>query len=109
MEENNLYCNECSLTFNNESEYNTHLSNVHKKTNEQIDGDTNVVKLETKYSTKSSGGFDFSTSTSSQIDQLGKNKKPNKCLICDYSCNQKGTLKIHIESVHEDTLENGIL
>ena len=37
------------------------------------------------------------------IESVHEKEMPNKCLICDFNCSQKGNSKVHTESVHEKT------
>ena len=44
----------------------------------------------------------FHNSARTHVMSVHERKKPYKCLICDYSCFEKGTLKKHIHNVHEE-------
>ena len=95
-----LYCDKCSLEFDNKIVYDIHLSFVHKISG-KVETDEKTIEIKDE-DIGSAFQSDIKKPKQNIVNLVHVEKKPNKCSICDYNYSQKGSLKIHIQSVHEE-------
>ena len=108
----NLFCELCSLQFDKKAVYDIHMSFVHKigikakGENESMGQDDNSENNQNSYNLNypikkdletpincsiCQGNFSTKGSLKSHIDDVHNGKKPHKCSKCDCSYSQKGT------------------
>ena len=83
---NNIPCGKCSLQFGNRTVLNIHMRLVH-----QFEAKSMKTEDEIREKTYSTPEY---KSTS--------DKKEYECVMCDFKFPEKGSLKRHIECVHEN-------
>ena len=124
-----LYCFQCSLQFEKNSNYDMHLLIIHNYKNgagslstlikdepEEFETSSNIQSKQTgdrkltksvisankgKKSFKCDKSFAGNDTKDKHVSSVHRRKKPFQCKTCDFSSSQKSSLNVHVASVHE--------
>ena len=110
IKENNLFCEECSLQFYEESVYDIHMSYYfHKSKNVIMQSDYQAklvdIKMDNEDLMPQSDNKKQNINQKKQVAPLEikqGERRLSKCKICGHCFSAKQDLKRHIEAVHEN-------